>query len=533
MQRELVQQAVAAMPHTSLLVVDRRLRVQSVTGTALAAYGITARLVGRVLPDALPPHLAFRATALVSRALEGAEVWDATPWGPEGAHEATYTPVVGDGGEVAGCLVTVRAAGPERRAADALVALSEQRRAAVDTAGDVLATFDAAGRFAWVSDSIRPLTGWAPGELIGRNPLDLLHPEDASRTRDVLRPLYRGAGETTAEYRYRRRDGEYVWLQARVRALPGQRGEVQGLVSAVRDISGRKEGLAASGAVEDAMAAAFAAAPGGMGVVAVDGTWTLVNAALADLLGRSPEDLRARPVEELAEPVDRFLVAGLVRDVLDSGAQGQAECGFVRPDGRAVRVALAASVARDLSGATRFVVLQAEDVTQRRSAQDELLRRAYSDPLTGLPNRSAFFDRLRHALAAAPRRRVDVGVVFIDLEGFKLVNDSLGHAAGDEVLQLVGARLREAVREEDTVARLGGDEFAVLCEAVTAPEAVDVLVERLRASVDEPVTLATGPVRVGLTTGVAVGVGVSAEELLRRADEAMYAQKPGRVLDLR
>ncbi|WP_309225286.1 GGDEF domain-containing protein [Quadrisphaera sp. INWT6] len=165
-----------------------------------------------------------------------------------------------------------------------------------------------------------------------------------------------------------------------------------------------------------------------------------------------------------------------------------------------------------------------EDVTEAHAAAEELRRAALHDPLTGLPNRALLAERLRAALAEdAPD---GVTVVFIDLDGFKPVNDTHGHAAGDLLLREVAARLREVVREEDVVARLGGDEFAIVCPGLLEADATG-LVERLQAAVARPVRLASGAdVRVSASTGTATSSpGDDAERLLDEADHRMYAAK--------
>jgi diguanylate cyclase (GGDEF)-like protein len=166
-----------------------------------------------------------------------------------------------------------------------------------------------------------------------------------------------------------------------------------------------------------------------------------------------------------------------------------------------------------------------EDVTEAHAAAEELRHAAQHDPLTGLPNRALLAERLRDALAAEESPE-GVTVVFVDLDGFKPVNDTHGHAAGDLLLREVAARLREVVREEDTVARLGGDEFALVCPGLLEADATG-LVERLRDAVARPVRLASGAdVRVSASTGTATSSpGDDAERLLDEADHRMYAAK--------
>jgi diguanylate cyclase (GGDEF)-like protein len=169
---------------------------------------------------------------------------------------------------------------------------------------------------------------------------------------------------------------------------------------------------------------------------------------------------------------------------------------------------------------------------ERKRAEIALAHQAFHDALTGLPNRALFVDRLKLALARSGRRLSSVAVLFLDLDRFKLINDSLGHEAGDRVLTDVGERLRRALRAGDTVARFGGDEFTVLCEDVPSERAVLTIAERMAQAVGMPFTLAEGRDESFLTAsiGIAMGDGSAhdedaAESLVRDADAAMYRGK--------
>jgi diguanylate cyclase (GGDEF)-like protein len=170
---------------------------------------------------------------------------------------------------------------------------------------------------------------------------------------------------------------------------------------------------------------------------------------------------------------------------------------------------------------------------ERQRSERRLVRLALSDPLTGLPNRILFADRLDQALARAARsttrgrKAPRLVVMFIDLDGFKAVNDAMGHLAGDEVLVEVARRLVEQVRDADTVARLGGDEFTVLCEAVQSTDGGVALAQRLAASLAAPYATEAGGAELSAAIGIALATPAveDAAALLRRADAAMYAAK--------
>ena len=181
---------------------------------------------------------------------------------------------------------------------------------------------------------------------------------------------------------------------------------------------------------------------------------------------------------------------------------------------------------RVLERAMRFAI-------ERQRAEQRVQRLALQDPLTGLPNRRLFADRLEQALARRARNGGDVGVLFADLDGFKSVNDAHGHAAGDELLRQVAGRLQLAVRTTDTVARLGGDEFAVLCDCIGSEQDAALVAQRIIDACEAPFRLAEGDARVQLSLSIGVACAKSGDpqpaDLLRASDAAMYAAKRDRV----
>jgi diguanylate cyclase (GGDEF)-like protein len=190
------------------------------------------------------------------------------------------------------------------------------------------------------------------------------------------------------------------------------------------------------------------------------------------------------------------------------------------------------AAARTLADVAVGYVVMAHDRDTALAAERQSLHAAHHDALTGLPNRALLFDRLEHALATATRTGTAVGVLFLDLDGFKEVNDALGHHAGDQLLVRVASQLAETVREGDTVARFGGDEFVIVCEHLPAgPDAVAgrelaAIADRVRAALARP----TGPAAHEAGLGVSIGLAISAgggdvDALIREADQAMYQAK--------
>jgi len=216
---------------------------------------------------------------------------------------------------------------------------------------------------------------------------------------------------------------------------------------------------------------------------------------------------------------ERFLAARAARTPFDE------ELRMVRADGSIRHVHALGEWVSDQDGTLRRFLGTAHDVTERNRLQAEIEHMAFHDALTGLANRRLFLDRLQQALANDGRRDTATAVLFLDLDGFKSINDTLGHEAGDDALCEVAHRLRCATRAVDTVARLGGDEFAVLCEDVDAATAA-VVAERISAHLLLP--FAVGDVAVTLRGSVGITLstpGAVAEDVLRAADASMYRKK--------
>jgi diguanylate cyclase (GGDEF)-like protein/PAS domain S-box-containing protein len=279
---------------------------------------------------------------------------------------------------------------------------------------------------------------------------------------------------------------------------------------------------------------AFANAPMGIGLTTPGGVLVDANPALCRMLGQSARELYGRSV--LAHVFADGSAAAQeahARLVADPAVPLRLETRLVRPDGTELPVQVTASwVPETADGQAAHLVMIVEDITERKALEAQLVHRSLHDPLTGLPNRFLFQDRLWHALERGRRERTPTSVLIMDLDGFKAINDRLGHPMGDLVLIAFAERLRSVLRASDTAARLGGDEFSIVCEN-TDPTDAEVLSGRLRMAVTDPLTLDGKVVSVGISIGIAcVPGGENPEDvyarLVREADDAMYADKSAR-----
>jgi diguanylate cyclase (GGDEF)-like protein/PAS domain S-box-containing protein len=258
-------------------------------------------------------------------------------------------------------------------------------------------------------------------------------------------------------------------------------------------------------------------------VTRADGTIRFVSPSAARVFGYDPAAMIRQSVPELLHPEDRDRATGFFRDAATApGVTGPAEWRFRQPDGSWLHAEiLATNLLHDAT--VKGIVLNTRDVSERKRLEEQLTHQAFHDPLTGLANRALFRDRVSHALAVARRRGHPITVLFLDLDDFKTVNDSLGHAEGDRLLIGAAERFLACARSADTVARLGGDEFAILIEGA---DGRDGLPDRLGDAMTHPFSLSGNQVRVTASIGVATASGEdTADDLLRNADVAMYAAK--------
>ena len=270
----------------------------------------------------------------------------------------------------------------------------------------------------------------------------------------------------------------------------------------------------------------------GMAILATDskGIVTAVNRGTAKLFGYSENELVGMPMRILVPPHLRQRHDRLVQEFIDNeleemhmGKRGE-RIGY-RRDGSFFPIEVYIAKFRNEDDWVLVATLQ--DLTETKKSQEELTRQATHDLLTGLPNRALLYERIGNALNRSKRREENIAILFVDLDGFKNINDSQGHDAGDYLLKELSTRLIESVRPGDTVARFAGDEFVVLCEYVTDPTSMASLAERLNEVMRLPVEYKSILLGVTASIGIALGHGTthSTDDLLRSADNAMYSVK--------
>ncbi|MEO7217691.1 MAG: diguanylate cyclase, partial [Gemmatimonadaceae bacterium] len=305
-------------------------------------------------------------------------------------------------------------------------------------------------------------------------------------------------------------------------------GTVVGRVWMFRDISNQMRIASELRTSEARFRAVFDHSAVGIALLQPDGRIAMTNRALQEFLGYSSAEMESRRLYQLVPDEDADALAGAI-SAIAAGAIPDltVEQRYTRRDGEVAWAALTMSHARDkTTGALIGIVAMVQDIAKRKSLEARLTHQASHDPLTNLANRTLFRQRVEIALQRA-RARDHVVVMFLDIDNFKSVNDSLGHVAGDQFLVTAAARLLNATRGSDTVARLGGDEFAILLENVRDDEETTIVADRITRAMRQPVALESESVVTSVSVGIARPHADSdgADEVLRNADVAMYSAK--------
>ena len=397
------------------------------------------------------------------------------------------------------------------------------------TVGGLISYVDTQGRIQYASRGLLEWFGATLDQVRGKTLTELYGPETYKEFA-VWTDRALSGEDVHYERQARRRDGSPVWLSVNLRPHRDAKGNVAGYFSCALEVEELKRTHDALGRALDELATHIENTP--LAVVewsqdiAVK-RWSPQAEAIfgwttAEVLGRKPSELGLVHAESLET------VRGLTRELAEGRARRNRMLSRNNTkDGRVIWCQWYNSASFDESGKLTSILSLAEDVTARIDADEQLRQAAVHDSLTGLPNRNSLAARLEHAIVRVNRSGDRLALLFIDLDRFKKINDTLGHAAGDEVLRQVAARIRACVREVDTVARLGGDEFVVLLETDVRPDTPGIIGERIRAGFGSPFDWKGTDVTCGASIGVSLYPDHARDSaaLLASADEAMYREK--------
>ena len=404
-----------------------------------------------------------------------------------------------------------------------LIRESEKNLAFLHNASDGITIMDGNANIVEVSDSFCTMLGYSRDELMGMNvsqwDCGFSSQEDMMA---AFRQQFTHPTRALFQSRHRRKDGSVY--DAEISGYPIQWGGTMVLFNSTRDITQRKRdeerlGLAAS---------VFTHAREGIMITTADGTIVEVNDTFARITGFSRDEVLGKNPHLLSSGRQgKEFYAAMWRELREKG-HWYGEIWNRRKDGEVYAAMQTVSAVRDNKGNTLQYVALFSDITPLKEHQTQLEYIAHYDALTRLPNRVLLSDRLHQAMVQALRRKQRLAVAFLDLDGFKAINDKHGHELGDQVLIAVAANMKQTLRDGDTLARLGGDEFVVVLPDLTDLEATLPMLSRLLDASAQPMQLGDHNVQVSASLGVTFfpqAQEVDADQLLRQADQAMYQAK--------
>jgi diguanylate cyclase (GGDEF)-like protein/PAS domain S-box-containing protein len=355
--------------------------------------------------------------------------------------------------------------------------------------------------------------------------LSMVHPDDLEVVHSSWLDATVRAIPLDLDYRIIRTDSEVLWVNARAVPEVAADGTVIKLVGTLRDNTARVLADRDRKTAETRFEIGFEQAEIGTAILNLDGAPVRVNPALCTLLGRTSDLLIGRSWTEYNHPDEVSPGPAVYAQVAAGFDTYNEERRYVQPDGTVVWASVHSSLVRDEAGEPQYFFAQFLDITARKRMEQELSHQAMHDSLTGLPNRALLTDRLVHGLAGSRRGSSQLGVIFLDVDHFKVVNDSLGHNCGDDLLKLAADRISATIRPGDTVARFGGDEFVIVCNDVTAAVA-EAIAQRVLDSLSRVFVIDGQEMSVTASIGIAISEDNStSDSLLRDSDAAMYRAK--------
>ncbi len=402
---------------------------------------------------------------------------------------------------------------------------SEQRfRATFEQAAVGIAHVGLDGRWLRVNHKLCLITGYAEEELLTRDRTSITYPDDMPDELDSMQQLLAGeVPSSTKEIRYVRKDGSLVWVNLTWSLTRTSTGEPDYFIEVIEDITERKE------ATEQLRLFARIFDTINEGVVVTDSTNNIVsvNPAFSSITGYSAaEAIGNNPRMLHSGLMDKVFYDKMWQSINKTG-RWQGEISDRRKNGESYVEWLSISTMKDERGEFSHHIAVVSDISERKAAEEHMVYIAQHDFLTDLPNRMMLHDRLTQAIAHAGREHRKVAVMFLDLDRFKAINDTLGHLVGDKLLKVVASRISSVARVSDTVSRLGGDEFAIMLPYIENMDDIATIAVKLLTSVAGPCVIDGNDIEVTTSIGISVFPedGNDSESLIAHADAAMYQAK--------
>jgi diguanylate cyclase (GGDEF)-like protein/PAS domain S-box-containing protein len=491
---------------------------------------LVGKTVFDILPDDLADHSQVADAQLFNR--PGAQAYEVNVATARGGprrdvivNKATFFDA---GGAVAG-LVGVIVDITQRKQLEAVTRETNERlRAVIEAAPLAIIARDLESVIRMWNPAAERMFGWAEDEVLETG--TSIVPE---RLREETLLLRRRAqqGETIwiEDTQRMHRDGHAIDVSMSIAPIYGAESKVIGTMVTISDITRRKQAEQALRESEAHLRLAMEAAQMGMWYWEADTDRFTYSEGLNTLFGRAADAALAdyRDLQRILHPDDRELFAATLRHAIRKGSDFQIDYRVVWADGAVHWVANRGQVHRSADGRAQRVIGVAMDITERKLAEQRIVHMAHHDALTGLPNRVLLRDRIQQAIAQAHRSGTQLAVLFIDLDRFKNINDSLGHQLGDRLLQSVASRILVCVREGDTVARVGGDEFVIVIPGLESAADASTVCAKILEVLANAFHLHGTDLHVAASIGIALypNDGADAETLMRNADTAMYHAK--------
>jgi diguanylate cyclase (GGDEF)-like protein/PAS domain S-box-containing protein len=414
----------------------------------------------------------------------------------------------------------------ERRVLAHRVGDNERKyRLLADNSSDLIGRVSADNKRIYISPSVTHILGWTVEEFSAPR-WDLVHPDDHSNVSRVFDSVLRTGNDATALFRMRHKDGHYVWIEIKYRRVDGEReGDPPAIVYFGRDVTARIEAQRAIGRNQRRLRAITDNLPAFVLHVDLQQRYTFVNAYTGKMLGIDPKDMIGRTVREVMGPG----IHAENEPRMQAAFRGETVRFEIERDFQEQHVHFQSTYVPDIGddGTVHGFYAVSFDISQLKHAERALEKLARHDTLTGLANRLHFNERVELAIARLRRHGKPLALLYLDIDHFKQINDSRGHAAGDEVLREFSRRLIGCLRATDFAARLGGDEFVVLVEDLETEDAPQMIAAKLVEQMSEPISAGGSMLYASTSIGIALcrEAVSSADELMHIADQALYSAK--------
>lgn len=511
-------------------IVSKNLKgiVTSWNPGATRIFGYEAQeVIGRPMLMLYPPEFVAEEAVILNKIREGGRIEN---YETQRLHKnghilsvaVSVSPVRDARGSVVGAASIVRDLSAHKRA----TADAEHFKAIVSSSEDAIIGKDLSGRITSWNPGATRLFGYEEAEAIGKPMIMLFPPELAEDEQQILKRIREG--QSVEHYATERihKSGERVAVSVTVSPIRNSNDEIVGASAIARDVSAQKRSEARLRLASNALMNS------NDGVLMLDagGSVIEVNEAFVRITGQLRRNVMKRPIGAvLPSAIGEKTFRNLWNVVLRKGSW-RGEVHGIRKLGKKLPYVALLSVKTlyDQAGKAEHYVVLLSDVSELRTQQDALVRMAHYDALTKLPNRVLLSDRLQQAIAGSRRNRSLVGILYLDLDGFKAVNDTYGHDAGDQLLVTLSDRMRSVLRDTDTLARIGGDEFVVVLGGIQSEDELPLLIQRILDKCSEPAKVkGLHTVQVSASIGCVVYPrdGATGDQLLRYADRAMYDAK--------